>query len=88
MKTLTKWLVRAVWIAVIAGAGWWAWRWYGARSEEATAVRYRTAPVVRADVFRTVEATGTVQPIKKVVRWRASLWVRVVRAAWQSGQLA
>jgi HlyD family secretion protein len=66
MKTLTKWLVRAVWIAVIAGAGWWAWRWYGARSEEATAVRYRTAPVVRADVFRTVEATGTVQPIKEV----------------------
>ena len=28
--------------------------------------RYRTAPVVRTDVFRTVEATGTVQPIKEV----------------------
>ena len=66
MKTLTKWLVRVVWIAVLAGAGWWAWRWYGARNEEAAAVRYRTAPVVRADVFRTVEATGTVQPIKEV----------------------
>ena len=66
MKTLIKWLVRAVWIAVIAGAGWWAWRWYGARKEVAGAVRYRTAPVVRADVFRTVEATGTVQPIKEV----------------------
>ena len=66
MKTLIKWLVRAVWIAVIAGAGWWAWRWYGTRKEEASAVRYRTATVVRADVFRTVEATGTVQPIKEV----------------------
>ena len=66
MKTLTKWLVRAVWIAVLVGAGWWAWRWYGARNEEAAAVRYRTAPVVRTDVFRTVEATGTVQPIKEV----------------------
>ena len=72
MKTLTKWLVRAVWIAVIAGAGWWAWRWYGARSEEATAVRYRTAPVVRADVFRTVEATGTVPaPFSRSRRWRS-----------------
>lgn len=66
MKTLTKWLVRIVWIAVIGGAAWWAWRWYGARSEEAAVVRYRTAPVIRTDVFRTVEATGTVQPIKKV----------------------
>ena len=66
MKTLIKWLVRVAWIAILGGAGWWAWRWYGARSEEATAVRYRTAPVVRADVFRTVEATGTVQPIKEV----------------------
>ena len=66
MKILTKWLVRVAWIAVLGGAGWWAWRWYGARNEEAAAVRYRTAPVVRADVFRTVEATGTVQPIKEV----------------------
>ena len=66
MKTLTKWLVRAAWIAVLGGVGWWAWRWYGARNEEAAAVRYRTAPVVRMDVFRTVEATGTVQPIKEV----------------------
>ena len=66
MKTLIKWLVRVAWIAVLVGAGWWAWRWYGARNEEAAAVRYRTAPVVRADVFRTVEATGTVQPIKEV----------------------
>ena len=66
MKTLMKWLVRLVWIAALGAAGWWAWRWYGARSEEATAVRYRTAPVARADVFRTVEATGTVQPIKEV----------------------
>ena len=66
MKTLTKWLVRIVWLAVLCGAGWWAWRWYGTRKEEASAVRYRTAPVVRVDVFRTVEATGTVQPIKEV----------------------
>ena len=66
MKTLIKWLVRVAWIAVLAGAGWWAWRWYGTRKEEASAVRYRTAPVMRADVFRTVEATGTVQPIKEV----------------------
>ena len=66
MKTLIKWLVRIAWIAVLGGVGWWAWRWYGARNEEAAAVRYRTAPVVRADVFRTVEATGTVQPIKEV----------------------
>ena len=66
MKTLIKWLVRAAWAVALCGAGWWTWRWYGARSVEAAAVRYRTAPVVRADVFRTVEATGTVQPIKEV----------------------
>ena len=54
MKTLTKWLVRIVWLAVLCGAGWWAWRWYGTRKEEASSVRYRTAPVVRVDVFRTV----------------------------------
>ncbi len=66
MKTLIKWLIRVAWIAVLGGAGWWAWRWYGARNEVAGAVRYRTAPVMRTDVFRTVEATGTVQPIKEV----------------------
>ncbi len=61
-----KWFWRLVWLAVLGGAGWWGWRWYGARSEKAAEVHYRTAPIVRMDVFRTVEATGTVQPIKEV----------------------
>ena len=66
MQTLLRWIKRLAVLAAIAGAGWWGWRWHNARTEEKATVHYRTAPVVRMDVFRTVEATGTVQPIKEV----------------------
>lgn len=35
-------------------------------TKEAKKVSYRTAPIVRTDIVSTVEATGTVTPIKKV----------------------
>lgn len=63
IKTLVKTLI---WLAVLGGAAWGVMRWLDSRQTEAAVVRYRTAPIVRADIFRTVEATGTVQPIKKV----------------------
>lgn len=66
MKTMLKWIGRAAVLAVLAWGGAWAWRTWGARKAEAQVVRYRTAPILRTDVFRTVEATGTVQPIKEV----------------------
>lgn len=66
MKMLIKWTVRAAVLAALAGAGVWGWKAWGERKAEAQVVRYRTAPVLRTDVFRTVEATGTVQPIKEV----------------------
>ena len=63
MKTVLKILVG---LAALGGAGYGVLRALDARMSEAAAVRYRTAPVVRADIARTVEATGTVQPIKEV----------------------
>ena len=62
-KLLFKLLVVA---AVLAGVAYGAHKYLGARRTAAAAVTYRTAPVTRMDIFRTVEATGTVQPIKKV----------------------
>ena len=66
MQTLYKWLKRFVLLAVLAGIGYGVYVYYTSRNQEAAVVRYRTAPVVKMDIFRTVEATGTVQPIKKV----------------------
>ena len=53
-------------LALAGGAAYGAWRLFDARQAEAAIVRYRTAKIYRTDVFRTVEATGTVQPIKEV----------------------
>ncbi len=66
IRQIFKWIWRLAWLAALGYAGWWGWRWYGERTKKSEEVRYRTAPVVRMDVFRTVEATGTVQPIKEV----------------------
>ena len=63
MKTLAKWIVV---LAVIGGGAFAAWRFCEDKKTEAKKPRYRTAPVMRSDIVRTVEATGTVQPIKKV----------------------
>lgn len=65
-----KWtnaLVKAgVWLAVLGGAAYGVLRFLDARKTEAAVVHYRTAKILRTDIFRTVEATGTVQPIKEV----------------------
>ena len=61
-----KWLKRLVVVAVLAAGAWYGWRRFGQTRAEAVEVRYRTAKVVRMDVMRNVEATGTVQPIKEV----------------------
>ena len=66
MQTLFKWIKRLIVLAILAGIGYAAYAYFSTKKQEAEVVRYRTAPVVRTDVFRTVEATGTVQPIKKV----------------------
>ena len=61
-----KWIWRIVVLGVVAGGAWYGWRHFHQEREEATEIRYRTAKVVRMDVRRNVEATGTVQPIKEV----------------------
>ena len=66
MQTLFRWFKRLFVLAVLAGAGYAAYAYFSSKKQEADVVRYRTAPVVKMDSFRTVEATGTVQPIKKV----------------------
>ena len=66
MKTLYKWFKRLVALAILAGIGYAAYAYFSSKKQEAAVIRYRTAPVVKMDIFRTVEATGTVQPIKKV----------------------
>lgn len=58
-----KWVVV---ICAVAGAGAHFWMEGRERKAEAAKPRYRTAVIGRGDVVSTVEATGTVQPIKKV----------------------
>lgn len=66
MKWTNTLVKTGVWLAVLGGAAYGVVRFLDARKTEATVVHYRTARVVRTDIFRTVEATGTVQPIKEV----------------------
>ena len=61
-----KWIWRIVVLGVVAGGAWFGWRYFHQEREDAAEIRYRTAKVVRMDVRRNVEATGTVQPIKEV----------------------
>ncbi|MGN0852357.1 MAG: efflux RND transporter periplasmic adaptor subunit [Kiritimatiellia bacterium] len=63
---MLKWIRRVAAAAILAAAGFAAWRHFSAKKVEAEVVHYRTAAVQRTDVFRMVEATGTVQPIKEV----------------------
>ncbi len=63
IKTLAKTLVG---LAVLGALAYGIKCHLDAKKTAAAIVRYRTAPVVRMDVFRTVEATGTVEPIKEV----------------------
>ena len=66
MQTLFRWFKRLVVLAVLGGIGYAAYAYFSSKQQEAEIIRYRTAPFVKMDIFRTVEATGTVQPIKKV----------------------
>jgi HlyD family secretion protein len=61
-----KWIKAIVIIGVLAGAAFWGWKWHANKKKTAEVVHYRTAKVVRTDIFQTVEATGTVEPIKEV----------------------
>ena len=60
---IVKWIIV---LAVLGAGGWWGWKTLSAKKVEAQTVRYRTAPVVRSDIVRTVDATGKIQPIKEV----------------------
>jgi HlyD family secretion protein len=66
MKIVKILVKTAIWLAVIGGAAYGACRYLESKKEKAAVVSYRTSRLVRTDVARTVEATGTVQPIKKV----------------------
>ena len=60
---IVKWVVV---LAILGAGGWWGWKTLSAKKVEAQTVRYRTVPVVRSDIVRTVDATGKIQPIKEV----------------------
>ena len=60
---IVKWIVV---LAILGGGGWWGWKFLSAKKVEAAVVRYRTVPVMRSDIVRTVDATGKIQPIKEV----------------------
>ena len=60
---IVKWIVV---LAILGAGGWWGWKTLSAKKVEAQTVRYRTVPVVRSDIVRTVDATGKIQPIKEV----------------------
>jgi HlyD family secretion protein len=54
-----------IFLIVLLGAGFFAWRWYEGRSKE-TAIEYKTAPVARADVTQAVTANGQINAVKNV----------------------
>ena len=49
-------------LAVLGGCAYGAWRFMHQKKAEAAAPRYRTAPIAKTDIVKTVEATGTVTP--------------------------
>jgi len=73
-------------LAALAGGGWIGYGRWVAQSERVT---YRTAPVQRGTIVSTVSATGTVQPLVKVLvgsqisgtvmQWHADFNQRVER---------
>lgn len=58
-----RWLWGLLILAVIGGAGVWAWLSLGQTSGD---IRYETAEVTRGEVIVTVTATGSVQPTTQV----------------------
>lgn len=61
-----KLIVKLIFAAAVAAAAWFGWKHFHHERKVAAVVKYRTAEIVRMDVLRNVEATGTVQPIKEV----------------------
>ena len=49
-------------LAILGGAAYGAWTFMHQKKVAAAAPRYRTAPIARTDIVKTVEATGTVTP--------------------------
>ncbi len=66
MKFVKVLLKLVIWLAVLGGIGYGVQYYLKTKKTETTTISYRTAPIVHTDIFRTVEATGTVQPIKEV----------------------
>jgi HlyD family secretion protein len=56
-----KWIL----LAVAAGVGFGAWRWYAQR-ESSAGIEYKTAPVGRGDIVQAVTANGTLTPVRNV----------------------
>ena len=56
MQAIFKWFKRLVVLAILAGAGYAAYAYFSTKKQAAEVIRYRTAPFVRMDLFRTVEA--------------------------------
>ena len=59
---MKKFLVFLVVAAAVGGAVWWFWLRGGAGAAGKGGVVYRLAPIVKMDITRTVEATGSVTP--------------------------
>ena len=59
---MKKFLVFLVVAAAVGGAVWWFWLRDGAGAAGKGGVVYRLAPIVKMDITRTVEATGSVTP--------------------------
>jgi len=49
-------------LAILGGAAYGAFKFMHQKKAEAAVPRYRTAPISRTDIVKTVEATGTVTP--------------------------
>lgn len=63
-KRPTRWLVRVIVTALIAGIIWAAFRYWG--RQPGVAMEYKTSPVTRGDVTQIVTANGSLNPVQSV----------------------
>jgi HlyD family secretion protein len=66
MKRAIGILWRVAALALLAGAGWWAWQVWGGAREKPASERYQFEEVSTGDLTQTVTANGTLNPLALV----------------------
>lgn len=63
-RPLIRWIRRLVILAVLAAGGWYGYQWYAAKKDPPP--EYRTSPVTRTNLTRSVTASGQLMAVVMV----------------------